>query len=51
VVSDGTAAITDVLHAQALDMIMYQGGVFGVVAPAREVCRALAAVTLGALPA
>jgi nicotinamidase-related amidase len=51
VVSDGTAAITDALHAQALDMIMYQGGVFGVVAPAREVCRALAAVTLGAPPA
>jgi nicotinamidase-related amidase len=51
VVSDGTAAITDSLHAQALDMIMYQGGVFGVVAPAHEVCRALAAAALGALPA
>jgi nicotinamidase-related amidase len=45
IVSDGTAAITDALHAQSLEMIMYQGGVFGVVAPAREVCRALGAVT------
>jgi nicotinamidase-related amidase len=51
VVSDGTAAITDALHAQSLDMIMYQGGVFGVVAPAREICRALAAVAVEALPA
>jgi nicotinamidase-related amidase len=44
VVSDGTAAITEALHNQSLDMIMYQGGVFGVVAPAQAVCRALAAV-------
>jgi nicotinamidase-related amidase len=51
VVSDGTAAITDALHTQSLDMIMYQGGVFGVAAPAHEVCRALATVTLDALPA
>jgi nicotinamidase-related amidase len=45
IVSDGTAAITDALHAQSLEMIMYQGGVFGVVASSREVCRALGAVT------
>src|SRR5262249_48405046 len=44
VVSDGTAAITEALHNQSLDMIMYQGGVFGVVAPAHAVCRALAAI-------
>jgi len=51
IVSDGTAAITDALHAQSLEMIMYQGGVFGVVAPSGEICRALGAVTAEPLPA
>lgn len=44
IVSDGTAAIKDEIHEQSLQMIMYQGGVFGVAASSREVCEALASV-------
>jgi nicotinamidase-related amidase len=44
IVSDGAAAIKDEIHEQSLQMIMYQGGVFGVAAPAREVVAALSSV-------
>lgn len=44
IVSDGTAAISDQIHEQSLQMIMYQGGVFGVAASSREVSEALASV-------
>lgn len=43
IVSDGTAAIKDQIHEQSLEMIMYQGGVFGVVASSADVCEALGA--------
>jgi len=43
IVSDGAAAISDEIHEQSLQMIMYQGGVFGVVASAAQVCEALRA--------
>ncbi len=41
-ISDGTAAINNDLHEQSLGMIMYQGGVFGVVARSQDVVKALA---------
>jgi len=44
IVSDGTAAIKDEIHEQSLQMIMYQGGVFGVAAPSKDVVAALSSV-------
>jgi nicotinamidase-related amidase len=44
IVSDGTAAISKELHEQSLNMIMYQGGVFGVAASSSQVREALASV-------
>jgi nicotinamidase-related amidase len=51
IVSDGAAAINDQIHAQSLEMIMYQGGVFGVVASSAEVCEALGATRVKAAAA
>jgi nicotinamidase-related amidase len=42
-VTDGTAAITDDLYEHSLEMIRYQGGVFGVTASSAQVIAALRA--------
>jgi nicotinamidase-related amidase len=41
IVSDGTAAISDEIYEHSLEMITYQGGVFGVAASSAAVCEAL----------